>query len=183
MIQTRQLEEILEDDGIIFLTYGGFFTQSIISGMTEVLEKEVTESNLPMKISHNIYVVFIELAQNIMNYSKKLKDSGKFDPKGLIYVGKQDNEYFVISQNIISLEDKNKLEPILKNIQKLSKDEIKQLYRKTRREGKEKHSKGGGLGFLEIAKKVSSIEFQFEKIQEQRYYFKFYTTLIGEKSV
>jgi len=180
MTKHTKLEEILEDDGIIFLTYGGFFTQSIISGMTEVLEKEVNESNLPMNISHNIYVVFIELAQNIMNYSKKLKDGENFDPKGLIYVGKQDDSYFVTSQNIISIKDKEKLEPILHNIKNLSKDEIKQLYRKTRREGKHTHAKGSGLGFLEIAKKVDAIEYEFTPITAQKYYFKFYATL-GEK--
>ena len=177
MIKSTKLEEILEEDGIIFLTYGGFFTQSIISGMTEVLEKEVSETNLSMKISHNIYIVFIELAQNIMNYSKKLKDDENFDPKGLIYVGKQDDDYFVTSQNIISNKDKDKLEPILQHIQTLSNDEIKQLYRKTRREGKHTHAKGGGLGFLEIAKKVSSMEYEFIPLNNNKFYFKFYTIL------
>jgi len=177
MLQATKLEEILEDDGIIFLTYGGFFTQSIIAGMTEVLEKEVSETNLSMKISHNIYIVFIELAQNIMNYSKKLKDGEYFDPKGLIYVGKQDNDYFVTSQNIISQRDKEKVEPILQHIQTLSQDEIRQLYRKVRREGKQAHSKGGGLGFLEIAKKVSSIEYEFIPLGKDKFYFKFYTII------
>ena len=130
-----------------------------------------------MKLSHNIYIVFIELAQNIMNYSKKLKDNNGFDPKGLIYVGKKNNHYFVTSQNIISKDDKEKLEDILSHIKKLSLDEIKQLYRTTRREGKNKHKKGGGLGFLEIAKKVSSIEYEFICLTNNKFYFKFYTIL------
>jgi CRISPR/Cas system CSM-associated protein Csm2 small subunit len=177
MIAINKLESILEEDGIIFLSYGGAFTQSLIVGMTGVLEKEVEEADLSMKTSNNIFVVFIELAQNIMNYSKKMKGSGHFDPKGLIYVGKKEGEYFVCSQNIISTEDKEKLQEMLTHIQSLDESGIKKLYKETRRSGKTSHAKGGGLGFLEIAKKVKEIKFRFEEIEDERYYFKFCAVL------
>jgi hypothetical protein len=169
----NQLENVLEENGILFLTYGGFFTQSLIAGMTEVLEKEVEEAALSMKISNNIFVVFIELSQNVMNYSKKLKTKDGFDPKGLIYVGKKEDHYFVESKNIISLSDKEKIDKKLQEIQKLSHDEIKKLYKEVRRSGRDSHSKGGGLGFLEIAKKVSSFEYEFSTLQEDKLYFRF----------
>jgi len=177
MICIDKIESILEDDGIIFLTYGGSFTQSLIAGMTGVLENEVEEADLSMKISNDIFVVFIELAQNIMNYSKKLKSSQSFDPKGLIFVGKKDEKYFVCSQNIISLEDKEKIEEKLTHIKTLSLDEVKKLYREVRKNGKNSHEKGGGLGFLEIAKKVQKIEFEFKQISEDKLYFKLCVTL------
>jgi hypothetical protein len=172
-MQNENLENVLEDSGIVFLTYGGFFTQSLIAGMTEVLEKEVEDANLSMKISNDIFVVFIELSQNVMNYSKKFKSDEDFDPKGLIYVGKKDGNYFVESKNIISIKDKEKIEARLKHIETLSKDEIKKFYKETRRSGKNTHAKGGGLGFLEIAKKVSSFKFEFNDIGEEKLYFKF----------
>jgi len=172
-MQSNHLEDILEDKGIVFLTYGGFFTQSLIAGMTEVLEKEVEDANLSMKISNDIFVVFIELSQNVMNYSKKFKSDEDFDPKGLIYVGKDSKDYFVESKNIISVKDKEKIEKRLQNIQKLSKDEVKKLYKEVRRSGKDSHAKGGGLGFLEIAKKVSSFEFEFRELSEDKLYFNF----------
>ena len=177
MIQMNKLESILEKDGIIFLTYGGAFTQSLISCMTGVLEKEVEEAELSMKISNNIFVVFIELAQNIMNYSKQLKENGDFDPKGLICVGKQDSKYSVSSQNIISLKDKIQIEEKLNLIRSLNSDEIKKLYRETRRNGDGAHEKGGGLGFLEIAKKIDFMEYEFDVISEDKCYFKFCATL------
>ena len=42
------LEEILERDGIVFLTYGGFLTQPLIAGMTDALEAEAQRSDLSM---------------------------------------------------------------------------------------------------------------------------------------
>jgi hypothetical protein len=171
MITIGRLESILEEDGIIFLTYGGSFTQSLIVGMTGVLEKEVEEADLNMKISNNIFVVFIELAQNIMNYSKKLKEKNSFNSKGIIFVGKKDNDYYVCSQNIITKEDKENIEKRLLEIKDLSQDEIKQLYKETRRNAK-KTQKGSGLGFLEIAKKSKKIEFEFEALENDKFYFK-----------
>lgn len=173
MISLQQIESILDEDDILFLNYGGTFTQSLIAGMTGVLEKEVEEAELSMSVSNNIFVVFIELAQNVMNYSKSIKSK---NPKAIIYVGKNNGNYFVCSQNIISKDDKEKIEPLLKQIVTLSKDEVKKLYREVRRSGKGSHDKGGGLGFLEIAKKVKSLEYLFEEVDD-KYYYKIYATI------
>jgi len=174
MTDISKLEAILEEDGIVFLTYGGFLTQSLIVAMTDALEKEAENYDLSMKISHNIFTIFIELAQNMMNYSKRIASNG-LDPKGLILVGKNKKGlYYVLSQNVLNEEDKNKIEPKLKTIQSLNKDEIKKLYRETRKSGKDTHDKGGGIGFLEIAKRCEQIVYQFIPIENSnRYYFKF----------
>ncbi len=174
MISLQKMESILDKDNIIFLNYGGIFTQSLIAGMTGVLEKEVEEAELSMSKSNNIFVVFIELAQNVMNYSKSIKSK---NPKAIIYVGKQDGDYFVCSQNIITLEDKNRIQPLLEQVKNSSKDEIKKLYREVRRSGKCSHEKGGGLGFLEIGKKVQSLEYSFEELENNKFCYKICTTI------
>jgi hypothetical protein len=177
MVSFDDLEAVLKEDNIIFLTYGGTFTQSLIAGMTGVLEKEVEEAELSMKTSNNIFVIFIELAQNVMNYSKKAKKQDIFDPKGLIFVGKKGDNYFVCSQNIISKEDKQRIEPLLNKIQNSSAEEIKQQYKEVRRSGKESHEKGGGLGLLEIAKKAQKIEHTFQDLQNDKFYYKICVTI------
>jgi len=177
MIKFEELESLLKEDNIIFLTYGGTFTQSLIAGMTGVLEKEVEEADLSMKISNNIFVVFIELAQNVMNYSKKVKCQNILDPKGLIFVGKREEDYFVCSQNVISKEDREKMEPRLEKIQNASPEEIKKLYKEVRRSGKESHEKGGGLGLLEIAKKSKQIEYTFQELKDNKFYYKICVTI------
>jgi len=173
MQDIRRLEALLEEDGIVFLTYGGFLTQSLIVGMTDALEKEAQNSDLSMKIAHNIFTIFIELAQNMMNYSKQVEKEG-FDPKGLILVGKNKNgNYYVLSQNILDKEDKEKIEPKLNQIKHASKEEIKKLYREARKSGKNTHEKGGGIGFYEIAKRCIDILYDFKEVEKDKYYFKF----------
>lgn len=173
MLNMNALEKILEKDGIIFLTYGGTLTQSLIVAMTEALEKETENAELSMGLASKIFTIFIELAQNMMNYSKRMNKEG-FDPKGLILVGKtKDGYYYVYAQNIVNKDDKDKIEKKLKKIISLNKEEIKKLYREARKSGKDAHSKGGGIGFYEIAKKSEKIEYGFVDAGDEMYYFQF----------
>jgi len=166
------IKRILDKNGIFFLSYGGEFTQALITAMTKVLEKKVEETELSMKVSHDIFVVFIEMGQNIMNYAKKYVDNNSFDARGLICVGEEEDHYYVSSQNSVSHTEKAIIEEKLDRISTLSKEEIKQLYKKTRREKRKQESQGAGLGFLEIAKKVSSIEYSFIPLSDDKFLFK-----------
>jgi len=175
-----KIQSMVEDDGIVFISYGGFLTQSLISSMTEALEHEATLNGLGLGASNNIFTIFIELTQNMMNYSKSIKEScSDIVPGGLIVVSKSldGNTYYVHSRNIISIEDKIKIEPKLQEIETLDGDQLKKRYRELRRSGANTHGKGGGIGFYEIAKKCNKIDYEFTKINESRYFFYLKTTI------
>ena len=177
----NQVQQMVDKDGIIFLSYGGYLSQTLITGMTEALEKEAEYNDINMSASNNLFTIFIELSQNMMNYSKTLKGNEE-KSQGLILVSKDnDYNYHMHSQNIISTADKEKIEPKLIEIQSLDKDGIKKRYRELRKSGQNTHGKGGGIGFYEIAKKCDSIEYDFNKIQEDRYYFHMKTTILTKK--
>jgi len=176
-----EVQKMVEKDGIVFLSYGGYLSQTLITGMTEALEREAEEQGINMGVSNNIFTVFIELSQNMMNYSKSLT-SDNLRAQGLIIVTK-DAEYnfHIHSQNIVAEEDKLKMEPKLLEVESMDRDTIKKRYRELRKSGKGTHEKGGGIGFYEIAKKCDKIEHDFTKIQDDRYYFHIKTTILTNK--
>ena len=175
------VQKTLEKDGIIFLTYGGLISQSLISNMTEALSVEALDNNLKMNISNNILVVFIELSQNIMNYSKHLAKLESFKPEGLVVASKTDDKYFVESVNIVSAKDKVNISKTLSTIKLMTKSDIRSKYKELRRSGRGKHEKGGGIGFFEITKKCDFFEFDFQQINEDRYYFHIKTHFLNNK--
>ena len=179
MMNISEVQKLVDDDGIIFLSYGGYLSQALISAMTEALEKEAEDHGIHMGTANNMFTIFIELSQNIMNYSKSLDISDPSRvPQGLIVVSKDANyDYHIHSQNIVSLADKEKMEPKLQEIQSLDKDGIKKRYRELRKSGQNTHGKGGGIGFYEIAKKCDSIYYNFKQINEDRFYFHIKTTI------
>jgi len=177
------IQSIVDEDGIIFLTYGGFLTQTLIAGMTEALEKEAEYYDLNMGVSSNIFTIFIELSQNVMNYSKnKIENCKEVKSEGLIVVSKdKDMNYFIHSQNIITKFDREKIEPKLQEIIDSSKDDLKKKYRELRRSGKDSHGKGGGIGFYEIAKRSDSIKYEFKELNDDKYYFHFISKIKTQK--
>jgi len=177
------IQSIVDEDGIIFLTYGGFLTQTLIAGMTEALEKEAEYYDLNMGVSSNIFTIFIELSQNVMNYSKnKIENCKEVKSEGLIVVSKdKDMNYFIHSQNIITKSDREKIEPKLQEIIDSSKDDLKKKYRELRRSGKDSHGKGGGIGYYEIAKRSDSIKYEFKELNDDKYYFHFISKIKTQK--
>ena len=176
-----KLEDFLDDSGIVFLSYGGILSQDLISNMTEALEKEAEVNNVSLSASTNIFTIFVELSQNMMNYSKSKNEADEeFDPKGLVLVGynKEDNSYYVLSRNVLDTTDKDKMLPKLEEIKSMSRDEIKKKYRELRRSGLDKHNKGAGIGFLEISKRCDNIDFKFTKISENKYQFMFQANIL-----
>ncbi|SFV90582.1 FIG062788: hypothetical protein [hydrothermal vent metagenome] len=173
MITISNLSAILEEDGIIFLAYGGLFTQPLIAGMTEALEKESEEADMPIGIANKIFVIFIELSQNMMHYAKQ----HPHDSKGLIYVIRQPDRYIICSQNVVSHKERDMLEERLTHLASAGKEEIKALYKEARKHGTDTHEKGGGLGFLEIAKKADRIASLFQENEKGEIHFKLCATL------
>lgn len=173
----RHIKKLIEDDGIVFMTYVGVMSQTLLSGMIEALEEEQNLEGVPKKISHNVFTVLIEMTQNIIKYSKNEDEDGnKFKSNGLILVGKNDDDdFYVHSQNIVSLADKNKITKRIEEIKKLNEDEIKQRYKELRRSAANSHEIGAGIGFYEIAKRAKNITYEFEEINNDK--SNFYLTI------
>jgi len=133
------------------------------------IEVRISDMNLLGTIS----TVTIEYCQNMMNYSKNSDvGSRQIIPMGTIEVQYINNKYYdVIATNIVSIDDKEKIEPKLLEIQSLDKSAIKKRYRELRKSGQNTHEKGGGIGLYEIAKASDSIEYSFEAINEDKYSF------------
>lgn len=172
-MKINELEKILDDDGIVFLTYGGMLSQKLLITMTESLEQESEINKLSMGVTTNLLTIFIELTQNMMNYSKAISlHENIFDPKGLIIVGHEQNksQFYVFSKNIVSSKDKEKIAHNIEQVVHLDKSALRVLYREQRRNGYEKHSNGAGLGFAEIARRCNKINYNFSKIDDSDNY-------------
>ena len=54
------IKKLTEKEGIVFLAYAGFLSQTLISGMTDALEQEAEHGGLGMTESTNIFTIFID---------------------------------------------------------------------------------------------------------------------------
>ena len=172
----KYIRKLVKNIKIVFMIYIGSMSQTLLSGVIEALEEEKEISNISKKTSHHIFTVLIEMTQNIIKHSKnKSGNENKFNSNSLILLGKDDDNFYVHSENIVTVENKNKIEEKIENIKKLTKDEINYKYKELRRTASNAHSAGAGIGFYEIAKRARKIKYKFEEINDNK--FKFYLTI------
>jgi anti-sigma regulatory factor (Ser/Thr protein kinase) len=151
----QQVEEIVK--------YEGVMTQNVIASCMDNIESKIQN----MRLMPIVSTITVEYCQNIMNYSK----SDKL-PSGAIEVQFIDDEhYIIIAKNLISIADKQKIEPKLQEVSSLDKAGIKKRYKELRKSGENTHEKGGGIGIYEIAKVSDKVEYEFEVADENRYYY------------
>ena len=160
--------------------YEGVMTQNVIATCMDNIEAKI----LNMSNMGTISTITIEYCQNMLNYSKnEIKGDRSIVPAGTIEVQYINDDYYdIIATNILSIEDKEKIEPKLIEIQSLDKAGIKKRYRELRKSGQNTHEKGGGIGMYEIAKVSDFIEYSFEAINEDKYNFTMKSIVKGKKS-
>jgi serine phosphatase RsbU (regulator of sigma subunit) len=167
--EVGEKSQFIENTDIEIVKYEGVMTQNVIATCMDNIETKITNTNMLSTIS----TITIEYCQNMMNYSKN-DDIGsrQIVPAGEIEVKYINDEYYEVqATNIVSIDDKEKIEPKIIEVQSLDKAGIKKRYRELRKSGINTHEKGGGIGMYEIAKISDEIRYNFKQINEDKYYF------------
>jgi len=166
-----ELHDLLESEGVIF-SFSGTITQEIVCSLAETVEQELSSSGEKSKMVSKIFAILTEQMQNVMSYAKDKIKKGEniFESAGLVLVGfdEKKQKYFVASANKMEAGDKETLLSKLEKINSLDETGLKAYYKELRRSGNEKHGRGAGLGFLEMAKKASEpIQYSLQEMNDE----------------
>lgn len=159
----------MNQQGVI-ISFNGTFTQNIIEEMGEAikkyLEEDKTEDNDEIR-SYDIFSVYIELSQNIKNYFHKKMSCDteneffKLAFESIIVIGKEKNNYYVCSGNVIDNADIKELKESIEHINSLNKEELRKYF-KEKLKSKRDDEYGAGLGLIDMVKKSKNpLEYLF----------------------
>jgi hypothetical protein len=172
----------------ILLVYSGPLWSEGIAGLAGALKKRLEFDELPLETSQEVFSVFVEQMNNMLMYSAEkeffeLEEEAHVEaPKGTFILGKRGKTYFIQTGNAIKNENVEKIKNKIDHLNTLDKKELRAYYREqTRRENSELDSKGAGLGFIEIARRISSkIEYSFTPYDGDFSFFTLYVTIGGQ---
>lgn len=134
----------------IMLSFKGNLTQEMLHSICEVIESKLEAFNAEAKIKKRVYHVMVECLQNLYHHSKKVENE---EDSIIIVVVKTASGYSVMTGNKIGSADVEKLKGRIREINEMSPDELKELYRKVLNNGVYSNKGGGGLGIIDIARK------------------------------
>ncbi|MDF1874523.1 hypothetical protein JHD48_02115 [Sulfurimonas sp. SAG-AH-194-I05] len=169
-----KIRTVMEEEGIVF-SFSGMISQALTSFMVETAKKQLEERGEDGKITRNIFLIAIEQLQNIMSYSKgrDTSNANKYVSPGVMVIGidRDKDKFYVLSSNEIVLEDKAKVIKKIDEINALEKDQLRKFLREKLRSAEDKHDRGAGVGFIEMAKRSSEkLEYNFEEIDGKLYF-------------
>lgn len=169
-----KIRKVMAEEGIVF-SFSGMISQSMTSFMVETAKSQIEHMNEDAKMTRNMFLIAVEQLQNIMSYSKDkdVQDGSEYTSPGVLVVGfnKEKQKYYINSSNEIIEEDKTKISEKIDKINLLNRDEQRKYLREKLRSAEDKHDRGAGVGFIEMAKRSSEkLEYDFETVDGKLYF-------------
>ncbi len=142
------LHQTMVDEHLI-LVYEGEFTQEITKSVLAMAERNMDSTGEESTIKRKVFNVMVECLQNIVKHA----DHEDRDNAAIFLIGRNDDNYHIISGNPIKTDEKEKLSASLEQINSLDKDGLKQLYKNIIKNTEISDKGGAGLGFVDMARK------------------------------
>ena len=171
-----EFKQDLDKKGI-FLSFSGPISQDLVVEIGATLKQKMLIEEASKTTMLKVFTMVIENAQNIIHYSAEKYarlgyEEGSQLSFGIITVVHENGHYFVLCGNMIENSRVEKLKSKLDRIKTMNKEELNQYYKEQRRQETDKDSRGGGLGFIEMARKATMpIEYNFKLIDEKLSFF------------
>jgi len=171
----------------ITLIYSGPLWSEGIGGIAGTLCKRLEYDKIPLNMSMEVFSVFVEQMNNMLMYSEEKEMFTMTDgcsaesPKGIFVLGKEGSKFFIQTGNAMKNENIEMIKSRIDYLNTLDKAALRSYY-KQQMHSPAVHpgSKGAGLGFIEIARRISSkIFYSFTPLSGDLSFFTLYVT-IGE---
>lgn len=161
------LHKKMVDETILMLQKGDFSRGSIFP-VLKIIENNIVNDKHGSYIMREIYNILFEL---LLNISKHCYSDNEFKI-GIFSLSKRAGKYKINAGNYI---EKNKIAALkehLDNLNRLNKDELKDLYVHELKYGKETKKGGLGIGLIEIARLQSEkIKYSFDDSENNVSFF------------
>jgi hypothetical protein len=158
----------------IMLSFKGNVTSELLTSILQIMESQMDNLDEAPKVRRKVYNILVECLQNLYHHiDEKIIDKSDIHERNAIFaIGKQDDQYSIITGNYMLSENMDSLRDRLEKINAMSKDELKMYYKEVLSNGVMSEKGGGGLGMIDIARKSGSkLDFRFTPVDEKYSFF------------
>lgn len=147
----------VKNDDNTLISYKGPVTESLIMDMCSDIREKL---NTSPETTQKIFSIFIELTQNVLNYSadsnKRFNSNG--EPIGLIVLNEAEDCYALTTGNLIGNKQLEKLKNKCEKINSLDRKDLRQLKREQRVKSFEEkeEEESAGIGLMRIVLTASN---------------------------
>lgn len=178
----KDLKLCLEIDEKVIYEFEDIVNEENMIASAKYIEELLHKNNAKPDKIQNVFVLLIEVMQNILNYSygTTLLEDNKREAFGMLIISyKSENDTYTLqSCNLITKAQENEIRNKLKAVEGLDSDALRKLARDKMRSKEDNHQKGAGLGFILMARKsIEPIEVDFSPWKEDVMQYKLKLTI------
>lgn len=162
----------MEEAGII-LSFKGDITADLLTSILQIMENKLDTINEEPKVKKRVYHVLVECLQNLYHHMDEIPSNinGK-DRTAIFLIGKTNDGYSIITGNYIFNENVTPLKKRIDDINELTREQLKEYYKKVLTNGEISAKGGGGLGIIDIARKSGEkLDYEFLPIKDNVSFF------------
>ena len=162
------------EDANIQICFNGPLTHSIIEELGMAVRRYLENETPGTEKMMDIFSVYIEQTQNVRNYARKKQSAETSTLYNTITltIGRQGEQYVVVSGNVIDLADVSPLVAKIEQLRILDAAGLKALYKEQRRKPLTDEASGAGLGLIDMARKTSQpLEYQVQPVNDKTAFF------------
>ena len=167
-------------DQNIILMYKGELTFDLVTGMIGTLEERLEELEESRKVKKKFYNVATECIQNLYYHldevnADNIKISSYDSKSALIMISARKRFYNLQTGNYLPSEKIKEIQKRLDDINAMSSEELRALYKRVLAEQEFTEKGTGGLGFIDIARKMGEqkLRYKFQPVTDTVSYFTF----------
>lgn len=164
----------MEDEHII-LSFKGVFTADLLTSILSILEGKMVDLEIDPKKKKRVFNILVECFQNLYHHIEEIGETEELiqhQKTALIMVKHENGVFMVRTGNFIQQEAVPDLKEKLELVNRLSEEELRDLYRETLNNDSRTEKGTAGLGFIDIARKSKNkLEYDFININEKISFF------------
>jgi len=163
---TKEFDKAVKESQVLML-YKGDFGKDSIMPIIQIIEERI-KANEDMG-NKAFFLILVELLQNVSRHS-----IDTLQKDGIFAISTDSDGYAISVGNVVGAEAKVELSVRIDELNAMDADGLKQLYKRTLREGSFSDKGGAGLGLIEIARKSrGALEYSFDELAGGKYFFTF----------
>ncbi len=172
MVDAFNIYDKMERNNIL-LSFKGDITSELLTSILTIMENKMENMQEEPKMKKKVYNVLVECLQNLYHHMDDVADAaGDVNRSAIFMIGKVNNAYTITTGNYILSENVNGLRGRLDEVNALTKEELKEYYKKVLNNGEMSLKGGGGLGMIDIARKTGEkLEYNFLEIDNKVSFF------------
>ena len=172
MVDAFNIYDKMERNNIL-LSFKGDITSELLTSILQIMENKMDNMQEEPKMKKKVYNVLVECLQNLYHHMDDVADAaGDINRSAIFMIGKANSAYTITTGNYILSENVNGLKSRLDEVNALSKEELKEYYKKVLNNGEMSLKGGGGLGMIDIARKTGEkLDYNFLEIDNKVSFF------------